>query len=107
MRTENVLLQAQLQRSPSSADAHESEVLRALESCARQTELKAKELEEANAKLTRKRAAIKELKRSGVEMEARNQKLQAKLAEMGKVSRGMVRGVQNHHKALKESVLRD
>lgn len=82
-------------------------MLKVLDSYSKQTEQKARELDAANAKLTRKRAAIKELKRTGHELESKNLKLQAKLTEMGKFSLNLVKSIRIHQKALKEQVEKD
>lgn len=70
-------------------------VMRMIEEYSKQNELKTKELEEMQDKLSLKKDSIQSLKKSNSEMEQKINRLQSKLTNMSKFSKIFIKSMQS------------
>jgi len=54
-----------------------------------------------------KKAKMRELKKVNLDLDNKNQRLKAKLGELGKFSQRFIKSMQSQHIGLKEKVLKD
>lgn len=85
------LIERQSQGSQDKDKDHN--VMRMIEEYSKQNELKTKELEEMQDKLTLKKDSIHSLKKSNSEMEQKISRLQSKLSNMSKFSKIFIKSM--------------
>ena len=85
------LIERQSQGSQDKDKDHN--VMRMIEEYSKQNELKTKELEEIQDKLTLKKDSIHSLKKSNAEMEQKINRLQSKLTNMSKFSKIFIKSM--------------
>jgi|688.fasta_scaffold1069694_2 hypothetical protein len=84
-----------IERQSIGSQDKDHNVMRMIEEYSKQNELKTKELEEMQDKLSLKKDSIQSLKKSNSEMEQKINRLQSKLTNMSKFSKIFIKSMQS------------